>query len=208
MTVRHVLLDADGVMQEVPGGWYAAMEPYLGARSREFLRATWSDELPYLAGTGGDYLPFLADALAAYGVPAPADVVYRDVWLRIGVVAESVRLVERLRSAGYGVHLGTNQERERGVHMRTALGYDALFDVSCYSYDLGVAKPSPEFFVEAAHRIGAAPSSIVFVDDVAANVEAARGVGMLAVHWSVERGHDALLAGLAEHGVDTARQAM
>jgi putative hydrolase of the HAD superfamily len=201
VTVRHVLLDADGVLQDVPGGWYAAMEPYLGARSREFLHATWSDELPFLAGTGGDYLPFLADALAAYGVSAPADVVYGAVWLRIDVVAESVRLVEQLRSAGYGVHLGTNQERERGVHMRTTLGYDALFDVSCYSYDLGVAKPSTDFFVEAARRIGAEPSSILFVDDTARNVEAARVAGMPAVHWSVGRGHHELLAALAYHGV-------
>jgi putative hydrolase of the HAD superfamily len=134
-------------------------------------------------------------------VSTPADVVYGDVWLRIDVVAESVRLVERLRSAGYGVHLGTNQDRERGLHMRTTLGYDALFDVSCYSYDLGVAKPSADFFVEAARRIGAAPSSILFEDDMVKNVEAARDAGMLGVHWSVERGHDELLAVLAEHGV-------
>ncbi|ARU52883.1 hypothetical protein CBR64_16970 [Cellulosimicrobium cellulans] len=53
---------------------------------------------------------------------------YRDVWHRIEVVDESVALVGSLRRAGYGVHLGTNQERERGEHMRDALGYDALFD--------------------------------------------------------------------------------
>jgi FMN phosphatase YigB (HAD superfamily) len=28
-------------------------------------------------------------------------------------------------------------------------GYDALFDVSCYSCDLGVAKPDPGFFAAA-----------------------------------------------------------
>ncbi|MBD5788078.1 HAD-IA family hydrolase [Cellulosimicrobium terreum] len=201
MTVSHVLFDADGVLQETPGGWYAAMEPYLGERSREFLHATWSDEMPFLAGTSGDFLPFLADALAAYGVTAPADVVYDEVWLRIELVTESIRLVESLRAAGYGVHLGTNQERKRGVHMRTALGYDDLFDVSCYSYDLGVTKPRPEFFVEAARRIDAEPAQILFVDDTAVNVEAARDAGMRAVHWSVERGHEQLLALLAEHGV-------
>jgi hypothetical protein len=54
--------------------------------------------------------------------------VYRDVWHRIEVVDESVALVGSVRRAGYGVHLGTNQERERGEHKRDALGYDALFD--------------------------------------------------------------------------------
>jgi putative hydrolase of the HAD superfamily len=58
--------------------------------------------------------------------------------------------------------------------MRKVLGYDALFDVSCYSCDLGVAKPAPAFFAEAARRIGADPSAILFVDDSAPNVDGAR----------------------------------
>ncbi|MBM7819631.1 putative hydrolase of the HAD superfamily [Cellulosimicrobium cellulans] len=201
MTVRHVLLDADGVLQHVPGGWYAAMEPYVGSQAREFLHDTWRRELPYLTGEGGDYLPFLADALALYGVDEPADVVYRDVWHRIEVVDESVALVEALRSAGYGVHLGTNQERERGEHMRDALGYDALFDVSCYSYALGVAKPDLGFFVGAARRIGAAPAEILFVDDTPANVEAARAAGMPAIRWCLDDGHAVLHEALANQGV-------
>ncbi len=46
--IRHVLLDADGVLQSVPGGWVAAVEPFVGAGALEFLEQTWSDELPEL----------------------------------------------------------------------------------------------------------------------------------------------------------------
>jgi putative hydrolase of the HAD superfamily len=201
MAIRHVLFDADGVVQSVPGGWYAALEPYLGDRAREFLHDTWRRELPFLAGEGGDYLPFLAQSLAAYEIDAPADVVYRDVWHRVEVADESVALVESLRRAGYGVHLGTNQERERGEHMREALGYDELFDVSCYSHALGVAKPDPRFFTEAARLIDAAPADVLFVDDTVANVEAARLTGMAAVRWCLDDGHAMLRAALTEHGV-------
>jgi putative hydrolase of the HAD superfamily len=73
--------------------------------------------------------------------------------------------------------------------------------VSCYSHDLGAAKPDPAFFVEAAARIGDVPEAILFVDDSAANVEGARTAGMPALHWDVTRGHDVLLAQLREHGV-------
>jgi putative hydrolase of the HAD superfamily len=138
--VRHVLFDADGVLQDLPGGWYAAMEPYLGDRARDFLHETWSDELPMLAGRG-DYLPVLAACLERYGVSVPVNEVYDAVWKNIVLIEESLEVVRALKRNGYGVHLGTNQERYRGAHMRTALGYDDLFDVSCYSYDLGVAKP-------------------------------------------------------------------
>jgi len=200
VVIEHVLFDADGVVQDLPGGWFAAMEPYLGERSREFLLDTWQDELPTLAGEG-DYLPLLAAKLAAYGVTVPVDEVYRAVWHRIELVETTVALVHALRAAGYGVHLGTNQERSRAAHMRTVLGYDELFDVSCYSCDLRFAKPSPEFFAEAVRRIGAAPSSVLFVDDSEKNVDGARTAGLAAAHWHVDHGHDTLLELLAAHGV-------
>jgi putative hydrolase of the HAD superfamily len=199
-SVRHVLLDADGILQDLPGGWYAAMEPYLGDRAREFLHQTWVDELPMLAGRG-DYMPVLAATLQNYGVVTPVAEVYDAVWKNIAVIEESIGIVRALLRNGYGVHLGTNQERYRGGHMRTALGYDDLFDVSCYSYDLGVAKPDPAFFVQAAHRIGADVGTILFIDDSARNVEGAREAGMLAEQWDFTQGHDLLLDLMSKHGV-------
>lgn len=201
-TIKHVLFDADGVLQDIPGGWYAAMEPYLGARATEFLHRTWKDELPSLAGRE-DYMPLLAATLAEYGVVTSVDVIYQDVWHRIVRNEESFAIVESLRRNGYGVHLGTNQEKYRGGHMRTALGYDDLFDVSCYSYDLGVAKPDPAFFTEAARRIAADPATILFIDDRAVNVEAARSAGLAAEVWELALGHETLLALLTRHGVRT-----
>ena len=195
-----MLFDADGVLQELPGGWYAAMEPYLGERARQFLHETWVDELPMLAGRG-DYMPLLEATLQRYGVIRPVHEVYDAVWKNIVVIDESILVVEALRRNGYGVHLGTNQERYRGNHMRTTLGYDDLFDVSCYSYDLGVAKPDPEFFTRAADRIGADVETILFVDDNALNVDAARTAGMAAEHWDFTRGHAVLHELFAKHGV-------
>jgi putative hydrolase of the HAD superfamily len=200
MAIRHVLFDADGVLQDVPGGWEAAMEPFLGERTAEFLDRTWSDELPMLAGRG-DYLPLLTETLREFGVTEPVEAVYAAVWHNIEVIEESLTLVRRLRAGGYGVHLATNQEQYRGGYMRSELGYDDLFDVSCYSYDLGVAKPDPGFFVEAARRVGAPPAEIVFVDDSEPNVASAASVGMAAVHWSFDRGHDVLRDALRDHGV-------
>jgi putative hydrolase of the HAD superfamily len=199
--IEHILFDADGVLQDIPGGWYAALEPYLGDRTEEFLHQTWKDELLSLAGQD-DYMPLLAATLAAYGVTTPVEVIYQDVWHRIVRAEESFAIVESLRRNGYGVHLGTNQEQYRGGHMRTTLGYDDLFDVSCYSYDLGVAKPDPAFFTEAARRIAADPATILFIDDRPVNVEAARSAGLAAEVWELSQGHETLLALLSQHGID------
>jgi putative hydrolase of the HAD superfamily len=64
-----------------------------------------------------------------------------------------------------------------------------------------VAKPDPGFFAAAASRIAAEPSSILFIDDSARNVEGARAAGLAAEQWELEQGHDVLLTLLASHGV-------
>ncbi len=198
--IKHVMFDADGVLQHCPGGWIAAAEPHFGERTLEFLRGAYKIELPTLAGDG-DHLELIAAQLIEYGVTTPVAEVYRDVWLRIEPAAATFALVRALRDSGYGVHLGTNQERYRAAHMREVLGYDALFDVSCYSCELGAAKPDPAFFAEAARRIGAAPAAILFVDDTEPNVVAARDAGLAAEQWCLDDGQDALLALLARHGI-------
>jgi putative hydrolase of the HAD superfamily len=152
--IRHVMFDADGVLQNLPGGWIAAAEPYFGERALEFLERSYEAELPTLAGQG-DHLALVAATLAEFGVTASVGDVYRAIWLGMEPAAASLAVVRSLRRRGYGVHLGTNQERYRAAHMREVLGYDALFDVSCYSCELGAAKPDLAFFTEAARRIGA-----------------------------------------------------
>ncbi len=106
--IRHVMFDADGVLQHCPGGWIAAAEPHFGPRTMEFLQQSYDTQLPTLAGDG-DHLELLAALLAEYGVTAPVDEVFRDVWLRIEPAAAVFALVAALRERGYGVHLGTNQ---------------------------------------------------------------------------------------------------
>lgn len=198
--IRHVMFDADGVLQNLPGGWIAAAEPFFGARALEFLQRSYEAELPTLAGQG-DHLAILTATLAEFEVTVPVADVYRGIWLSMEPVAASLAVVRALRQGGYGVHLGTNQERYRAAHMREVLGYDGLFDVSCYSCELGAAKPDLAFFTEAARRIGAEPSAILFIDDNAGNVAAARESGLSAEQWCIDDGHDVLHGLLARHGV-------
>lgn len=206
--VRHVLFDADGVLQHLPGGWYAAAEPHLGDTSEAVLHAAWALEAPMLTGGDDDFLAALEGLLLEHGSSASAAEVYAALWGAVETVETTADVVRRVRAAGYGVHLGTNQAAHRSQFMRFTLGYDDLFDVSCYSHELGVAKPDPAFFRRAADCIGAAPGEILFVDDSAKNVEVAQSAGMSAIHWTFAVGDELAAAGdaalieqLAAHGV-------
>ena len=198
--VGHVLLDADGVLQDLPGGWFERLRPWLGDRAEEFIKESWVAEVPTLRGEG-DFFDHLEAHLAAYGVDVGVEELFAAVWTSIELVPSSIDLVHRLRAAGYGVHLGTNQERHRATYMRTELGFDDLFDVSCYSWELGAVKTEPAYFEQAVALIDCEPAEVVFVDDRLDNVETARSVGLAGVHWTFTDGLDVLHSHLAEHGV-------
>ncbi len=198
--IRHVLLDADGVVQYLPGGWLAALTPYVGERAEQFIRDAHVDEQPCLRGEG-DFLPVLAGHLERYGVPQPVEEVYAAVWHEIHVEASSLELVRALREVGLGVHLATNQEARRASYMKSELGYDTFFDTSFYSCDLGAAKPDVAFFCGAVDRLGTTAPEVLFVDDHEPNVVAAREVGLAAEHWHIADGIPRLHALMSGHGI-------
>ena len=73
-------------------------------------------------------------------------------------------------------------EREMNIHH--------LFDDIVCSAEVGMAKPEAGIYTLAAERLGLNPGECVFVDDLDANVEAARQVGMQAVLFRTDKGDD------------------
>ncbi|WP_432946723.1 HAD family hydrolase [Kribbella sp. CA-253562] len=60
--------------------------------------------------------------------------------------------------------------------------WEGMFDDLVISGEVGLRKPEPEIYLLAAERVGLSPAECVFVDDLELNVEAARQLGMTAIH--------------------------
>lgn len=75
----------------------------------------------------------------------------------------------------------------RGSTARFAERLQGRFDAIVCSGDVGVAKPDAAAYRLAAARGGARPERCAFVDDVAANVAAARALGMQGLHYHHSR---------------------
>ena len=100
-----------------------------------------------------------------------------------GPVPGSLELVERLRADGVPLYAITNFGADTWAGFRpTAPVFDAFRDV-VVSGDEKLAKPDPAIFALAAKRFGHAPAAMLFVDDVPANVAAARACGWQAHHF-------------------------
>jgi len=97
-----------------------------------------------------------------------------------GALVEAVR---GLRRAGYRTGIITNNVREFGDGWRAMIPVDELFEFVVDSSHVGVRKPDPRIFALAIEELGGLdPSLCVFLDDHPANVEAARALGMHAIH--------------------------
>jgi epoxide hydrolase-like predicted phosphatase len=99
----------------------------------------------------------------------------------------------------YRVLLGSNTNELHSRHFRRQFAdVFAHFDALVLSHEVGLRKPRAGFY-EHCHRLaGCAPGECVFVDDLPANVEAAREYGLRGV---VYRRGDDIRRLLAEAGV-------
>ena len=61
-------------------------------------------------------------------------------------------------------------------------GFEDITDDIVYSHEVGLAKPDPAVYDLTTRRLGVEPAEVVFLDDVGANVDAARAAGWHAVH--------------------------
>jgi glucose-1-phosphatase len=93
------------------------------------------------------------------------------------------RLILDLKAAGHRVVCGTNAfEKHYRYHLEH--GEYAVFDRVYASNLMGIAKPSPQFFRHILEQEGWQAGATYFVDDRAANVEAAREMGMRAFQYA------------------------
>ena len=110
--------------------------------------------------------------------------------------ASLVAYIDRLRAAGYHLGLLSNaSDIARKVFAET-YGVLGHFDSVTISCEEGVMKPDPRIYRVALARAAAWPEEAVFVDDVPANIEGARRVGMRGIHFRTTEQAIAMLAAL------------
>ena len=89
------------------------------------------------------------------------------------------------KTRGFRMALLTNNIREWEPLWRAMLPVDEIFELVVDSAFVGMRKPEPEIYELTMERLGdgIGPGDCLFVDDVGANIEAARLLGMRTVHF-------------------------
>jgi putative hydrolase of the HAD superfamily len=197
-------LDVDGVLLDPDrhgdGHWTNELTARFGierAQLREsFFMNSWDD----VVNGRRTVEDGLGEALALIGTTVDVESVL-SCWFDADYapIEETFDLARRAAAAGCRVVLATNQEHRRAAYLHRRIGESVPLERIIYSADLGCQKHDPRFFETASDRLGLDPgqlTSVVFVDDVAHNVEVARSAGWRAVYASADRSWRDEVAGL------------
>ncbi len=98
-----------------------------------------------------------------------------------GVYWEMVHCIRSVKARGYRTAILTNNIMEFGEYWKASFPAQEV-DVIVDSSHVGMRKPERAIYELTAARLDLDPTVCLFLDDVEPNVEAARSVGMRAIH--------------------------
>jgi 2-haloacid dehalogenase len=110
---------------------------------------------------------------------------YYDNWIHsIGdSLAGTIEILRQLKDAGYYIYGLSNWSAETFPRAREKYDFFSLLDDMVISGQVGVVKPEAEIFEIMLKKIGRPASECVFIDDALANVEQARRMGFVTIHF-------------------------
>ncbi|MFG3289354.1 HAD family hydrolase [Streptomyces sp. NPDC048179] len=189
-----VVWDLGGVLAP-SGRALTALADALDVSESVLAEPYWAHRDAYdLGGSAADYWGRIG---AALGRPLDGEWVERldridsDGWAAIA--DESAALLGRLAARGTPLGVLSNAPASLAAAVRRA-EWSRRFETLVFSSDLGLMKPDPQVYRGAGERLGRAPSDVVFFDDRAENVEAARAHGWRAHVWTGAAAASAVLA--------------
>jgi putative hydrolase of the HAD superfamily len=202
MPIRGLIFDFGGVLMNMRWDVARELEELHGLERASIARTLYDcDEWREVELGRGDIEGWRAAAHRrleeAAGKPLPPlHQQWRASW---GPIEPNLVLVRALRPP-YRLAILSNADSTLEDRLRDGVGMYHWFDAVLCSATIGCAKPEARAFLLAAERLGLPPEVCVFVDDTERNVNAARELGMAAVHFRVHHNDD-LAAQLGDLGV-------
>lgn len=104
---------------------------------------------------------------------------------------EGLKLLEAAQKKGVKLYVLSNMSHDFYEHLIKSYPFLSEFDGGVYSCHYNLAKPDPKIFHTILHRYHLNPVETLFVDDIKANVEAAKSLGLKTVLFTKSKqSHD------------------
>ncbi|MEU9205436.1 HAD family phosphatase [Streptomyces sp. NPDC048332] len=179
-----VIFDLDGTLVDSEPNAYESMRLLLGRYG--VADFTWERNARFIGISNLEALTVLRAeyriAASAEELVAGQEAIYLDLARRSTQVFPRMReFVELLHGRGVPVAVASGSSLAGIEAVLTGTGLDAFFTTYVSADEVRRGKPEPDVFLEAARRLGAAPSDCVVVEDAAPGARAAHAAGMRCI---------------------------
>ncbi|MER7480661.1 HAD family phosphatase [Streptomyces sp. NPDC126510] len=179
-----VIFDLDGTLVDSEPNYYEAGRRTLAEYG--IAHFTWADHERYI---GISTQETVADWKDRYGLPASVEellAVKNRHYLELARSAtraypEMRAFVELLATEGVPMAVASGSSPEAIAAVLTGTGLDTRLHTVVSADEVEHGKPAPDVFLEAARRLGAAPSDCVVLEDAAPGAAAAHAAGMRCI---------------------------
>lgn len=183
--LRAVLFDFDGLIVDTESAIYQAWRELYESQGHSLRREVY---VQCVGSTFGHYDPMAALEELCGGpvdwgalLPVKDDRIVelqRDLGLMPGVR----ELLRDLRSCGIARAVASSSSRQHVLHWLERTGIPDAFDAVCTRDDVLHAKPAPDLFLTAMHRLRAAPEECLVLEDSVNGLRAAMAAGVPCVN--------------------------
>jgi len=151
-----------------------------------FLESVWRHRLDYDRGTldGPAYWQKVAEEDGKTFTEAQIRRLIEidlALWTRPGDTM--LAWARALRKSGLKTSILSNMPRDFSSYLRSNAGWLRDFDHTVFSGELGMVKPDARIFQACLQGLNTPPQQALFIDDIAANVDGARALGMKAIKF-------------------------
>jgi 2-haloacid dehalogenase len=199
MTIDAILFDLGGVLidwnprylyRPLFKGDDAAMERFLA----EVCPPHWNVQMD----AGKPFAEAVAERSREFPEHADLIALWKQGWRDMlrDAIPESVEILGTLRERGLRLYALTNWSAETFPVALERFAFLQWFEHIVVSGSVKLAKPDPRIFEHAIEHCRLTPAATLFIDDSLTNVEAARRLGLNAVHFEHPSGLRESLQGL------------
>lgn len=196
--VKNIIFDLGGVVIDLDRHKAVEALDRLGIPDSSSLLGEYEQKGPFLALEKGEIssselydmlMPYCKEGTRCSDIQDAFEEFLRQIPL------ERLKMLEKLRSKGYRLFVLSNTNPIMYNHwIDNAFRQDGksindYFEGIVTSYQERMCKPDPALFQKVVDRYGLDPSETLMLDDSAANVDSARGIGLQALQITDSPGH-------------------
>ena len=183
--IKAVIFDMGGViLRTVDAGEREALAERLGTTRRELEKVLFHSPTAFKSETGElSVREHWDQALAVFDQPPGCFERFAPDFFGGDVV--DPQLIEYIHSLKqkYQTGLLSNAWTETRETMGSRIDFDALFNVSVFSAEVGLRKPDERIYKLILEKMGVEAQEAIFLDDFPENIAAAEALGIQAVQF-------------------------